>query len=46
MERLRAELRALLREYTMLSEEQRGAVLAETLQEWLQSDTLTDDTAS
>ncbi len=46
MERLRARLRALLREYTMLSEEQRGAVLAETLQEWLQSDTLTDDTAS
>jgi hypothetical protein len=46
MERLRAGLRALLREYTTLSEEQRGVVLTEALQEWLQSDTLTDDTAS
>jgi len=46
MERLRAGLRALLREYTTLSEEQRGVVLTEALQEWLQSDTFTDDAAS
>lgn len=38
MEHLRVELRTLLQQYPMLSDEQRAAVLAEVLQEWLQSD--------
>ncbi|MGQ9549360.1 MAG: hypothetical protein ACUVWS_12090 [Roseiflexus sp.] len=37
MDYLRTELRALLKRYPMLNEEQCSAVLAETLQEWLQS---------